>query len=220
MFGKRHKTRWSVRRWAVATALLLAAVLLASLPPWLIGREGSRVVSDVADVTPANVAIVFGAGITKQNKPSDVLNDRLNVAAVLYHAGKVKYLLVSGDNSVVGYSEPDVMLETLVTRYGVPAEAIRADYAGRRTYDSCIRAHDLWGIKRAVLVTQDFHLPRAIWTCRKLGIDSVGVEASLHRYIKEPHFRARERWAAYKAFIDIYLWHPEYVGGAFIEKLD
>lgn len=213
---RRLSRRSTIFLLGIAAALLL----LAPLPPWLAARQGSRVYRDVAAVPPANVAIVFGAGLTAANAPSGVLDDRLKAAADLYRAGKVKRLLVSGDNRFVGYSEPDVMRATLVSKYGVPSEAIHADYAGRRTYDTCARAHDLWGVGRAVLVTQDWHLPRALWTCRRLGIDSVGLDASLHAYAKDAWFEARELLATYKAFIDLYLLHPKYLSGAFVEDLD
>jgi vancomycin permeability regulator SanA len=149
-----------------------------------------------------------------------VLNVRLKVAAELYRTGKVKRLLVSGDNQTTSYSEPDAMRRALVTDYGVPAADVYADYAGRRTYDTCIRARKLWGIEKALLVSQDFHLPRAVWTCRMLGIESVGVSASLQRYVKELQFARREILADYNAFIDVYLWSPSYVGGAPEKNLD
>ena len=112
------------------------------------------------------------------------------------------------------------MKTALIDVLNVPSDVVRVDYAGRRTYDTCIRAHELWGVDRAILVSQDFHLPRAIWTCRRLGIESVGVSASLQPYILGSWYRTRERLARYKAFIDVYLWRPDYIGGAFIEDLD
>jgi vancomycin permeability regulator SanA len=208
------------RKPALIMALIVMLVYLV-LPPFIAARHGRGVYTDVKAVPAANVAIVFGAGLKNQNTaPSDVLDDRLNVAAALYRAGKVKRLLVSGDNRVASYSEPDVMKQTLITKYGVPPEAIHADYAGRRTYDTCIRARNLWGVQHAILVSQAFHLPRALWTCRALGIESVGVSASLHQYETGVLFEAREALAWYNAFIDLYLWHPSHVRGAFVEDLE
>jgi vancomycin permeability regulator SanA len=217
---KRKSARRKWTKFLVTAAALAVMLIFALLPFWLGAWQAGRIYTDVQSVPAADVAIVFGAGLTAAQAPSGVLDDRLKVAADLYRAGKVKHLLVSGDNQFVGYSEPDVMKETLVSKYGVPAEAVHADYAGRRTYDTCIRAHGLWGIDRAILVSQGFHLPRAIWTCRQLGIESVGVSASLHQYVKAAQFAAREALADYKAFIDLYVWNPSYVGGAFLEKLD
>lgn len=166
-----------------------------------------------------SVAIVFGAGLKDTTTPSDALHNRLEVAARLYSEGVVSYLLVSGDNSTPEYSEPDVMFATLTEIYSVPQEVVFRDYAGRRTYDTCKRAHDLWGIDRAYLVSQEYHLPRAIWTCEKLGIDSVGVSATLQPYVLDTQYKLREIFAMYKAVLDIYFLHPDYIGGEFIQDL-
>ncbi|MBN1585370.1 YdcF family protein [Candidatus Uhrbacteria bacterium] len=210
----------------IAASVILASVGLTAtffclgLPVILVGQAGRWIHADIRSVSPENVAIVFGAGITPDNRPSDVLNDRLKVAAELYRTGKVSRILVSGDNRREDYSEPDVMFRALISGYGVPAEDVHVDYAGRRTYDTCIRAHDLWGIDRAILVSQDFHLPRAIWTCRKLGVESVGASASLRTYERGDRFRYREIFADYKAFVDIYVWRPDYVSGDYVMDLD
>ncbi|MFA5945392.1 MAG: ElyC/SanA/YdcF family protein [Patescibacteria group bacterium] len=198
---------------ALAGFLLLFSVIMI---------EGKRhdVKADLQAIAPQNVAIVFGAGIKRDNTPSDALEDRLIVAARLYHAGQVKTILVSGDNRFKNYSEPDVMRDALVERMGVDAKDIQADYAGRRTYDTCIRAKKLWGVDHAILISQDFHLPRAIWTCDKLGIESSGASASLRPYMFAVDYRAREILADLNAFINVYIWHPGYVGGEFVTDID
>lgn len=195
-------------------------LLMLLLMPLVAVRAPKGLVISVTDATPTDVAIIFGAGLKRDGTPSDVLMDRLRVAAELYRLGKVKRILVSGDNRFENYSEPDAMKTALTDELDVPSNVIYTDYAGRRTYDTCIRAHALWGVDRAILVSQDFHLPRAIWTCRHLGIYSVGVSASLQPYILGSWYRARERLARYKAFVDVYLWRPNYIDGAFIEEID
>lgn len=194
--------------------------LLALLPAVVISGNSRLVHEDISQLGPQNVAIVFGAGIKRDNTPSDALQDRLIVASRLYHSGQVKTILVSGDNRFKNYSEPDVMRDVLVSEFEVPLADIQVDYAGRRTYDTCIRAHQLWGVDHAILVSQDFHLPRAIWTCQKLGIESSGASASLRPYMLAVDYRAREILADLNAFIDIYLWHPKYVGGEFVIDID
>lgn len=159
------------------------------------------------------MAIVFGAGITELNTPTDVLKDRLTVAGRLYWAGTVEKILVSGDNSNEQYSEPDVMRDYLIEIWGIPEEDVTADYAGRRTYDTCVRAHEVWGIESALLVSQAYHLPRSIFTCSKLGMDSEGVTASLQDYVFQKQYELREILALYKAVIDVYLIEPSYIGG-------
>src|SRR3989339_540255 len=198
--------------------LLICVVFLIPLFVWNAGR--SSIYASIETVESAPVAIIFGAGLTLHTTPSDALMDRLTIAAQLYDQGLVDVLLVPGDNRTPEYNEPEVMKQTLIDDFGVPEDAIFADYAGRRTYDTCRRAHELWGIEEAILVTQGYHLPRAIWTCKTLGIESTGISATLQPYIKEIPFKIREVGAIYKAFIDLYLFEPEYISGAFIQDLD
>ena len=110
-----------------------------------------------------------------------MLGDRVETAVQLYLAGKVDKLLLSGDNRVKEYDEPGRMMDYALAR-GVPAEDIQPDYAGRRTYDTCYRAREVFGLTSAVLVTQEFHLPRALFTCERLGLDVVGVAADRQSY--------------------------------------
>ena len=108
-------------------------------------------------------------------------------------------------------------LRVAQTQYGL---MFFADYAGRRTFDTCIRAKTLWGIDHAILISQGYHLPRALWTCETLGIESMGLSATLQPYVKEFIFKLREIGAIYKAFFDLYLVTPDYLRGTFIRDLD
>ncbi|MDM8531280.1 ElyC/SanA/YdcF family protein [Anaerolineales bacterium HSG25] len=99
----------------------------------------------------------------------------------MYKAGKVEKLIMSGDNRFEDYDEPTSMAEYAI-EHGVPAEDIQPDYAGRRTYDTCYRAKAVFQLDEAVLITQGFHLPRALFTCRNLGLNVVGVSADLRQY--------------------------------------
>jgi vancomycin permeability regulator SanA len=127
---------------------------------------------DAGAVPQRPVAIVFGAGLA-DGKPSAELADRVHGAVQLYLAGRVSHLL-TGDHSVDAYDEPSAMKDQAIAE-GVPAAAITRDYAGFSTYDSCYRARDVFGVHAAVVVTQDYHLSRALYTCRALGIDAVGL---------------------------------------------
>ena len=143
---------------------------------------------DAAPLQP--VAIVFGAGVWPSGQLSDVLADRVSTAAQLYHAGKVRKLLMTGDNRFVYYNEPGAMHDFAVG-LGVPSEDIVLDYAGRRTYDSCYRARHIFGVTRAILVTQAYHLDRALFTADALGIEVVGVPADQrdYRYVRQYWWR-------------------------------
>ncbi|MFH1047450.1 MAG: ElyC/SanA/YdcF family protein [Patescibacteria group bacterium] len=213
----------TVGRLLITAAILLplSAIIIAVLVLVSYHRYGELIATNDEQLEPTNVAIVFGAGLINQNStPSDMLADRLTTAARLFHAGKVKSILVSGDNRFDHYSEPDVMRRVLVENYGLPEQAIHTDYAGRRTYDTCARAHELWGVRHAILVTQDYHLPRAIMTCEALGIESQGVSGSLREYRFIQRYITREVLAFLKAYIDVYVWPPKYLGGTVEADID
>lgn len=209
-----------IRRVSHILFVLLILLVFVFLPLLVILSGSSSTYASIDSAESTSVAIVFGAGLTSNNLPSDALMDRLTVAADLYARGLVDSLLVSGDNRTQDYNEPNVMKQTLMSNFDVPAEVIFADYAGRRTYDTCRRAYELWGVKSAILVTQGYHLPRAIWTCESFGIKSTGISATLQPYIKEIPFKIREVGAIYKMFIDLYLIQPKYIGGDFIQDID
>ncbi|WP_243858988.1 ElyC/SanA/YdcF family protein [Actinomyces sp. ZJ308] len=152
----------------------------------------------------APVAIVLGAAVHADGQPSPWLAYRLDVAADLYTSGRVEAILVSGDNRRVGYDEPTVMRGYLTSK-GIPGEAIALDYAGFDTYDTCVRARRIFGIERALLVTQDFHEPRAVAICRAVGVNVEGVGDSRARRdrISWAVSWTRERLATIKAVTDV-----------------
>lgn len=156
-----------------------------------------------------DVAIVFGAGLHRDGTPTPVLKDRVKTAADLYFAGKVKKLLLTGDNIDIGYNEPASM-QAYAMELGVPQTDLVLDYAGRRTYDSCYRAKYIFNVKSAALVTQTFHLPRAIFLCQQLNLESVGVNADQRIYTKRSQtiWFIRELPATLMAAIDIWIRHP------------
>jgi SanA protein len=166
------------------------------------------------DAPAKRVAIVFGAGLRRDGSPTAILRDRVETAADLYFAGKVEKLLMSGDNSTLGYNEPESMRQYAIS-LGVPEEAITLDFAGRRTYDTCYRAKAVFEVDDVVLVTQKFHLPRAIYICNALGVEAVGVEANTRRFWSSSLliWNTRELLATAGAFIDLYISAPELVLG-------
>jgi vancomycin permeability regulator SanA len=124
---------------------------------------------------------VFGAGLNRAGGPSAMLYDRVATAVNLYFDDKIDKLLMTGDNSAVNYNEVEVMRKTAVDM-GIPDEDIVLDYAGFSTWDSCYRARDVFGLSEATLVTQRFHLPRALYACKELGVQAVGVAADIQSY--------------------------------------
>jgi vancomycin permeability regulator SanA len=153
-------------------AVTLAAYGLLLPTGWAMASTG-RYRANVERVPPMPVAIVFGAGLFG-DQPSPFLARRLDLGAELYERGKVGAVLVSGDNSRVDYDETGAMRDYLV-RAGVPGRKVVGDHAGFDTWDSCVRARRIFGVDRAIVVTQRFHLARAVALCRAAGIEAWGV---------------------------------------------
>jgi len=188
------------------SSLSLVALMLPRLITAL--HSTSRVFTvDYAPTEP--VAIVFGAGLRRDGTPTTILRDRVQTAAQLYLAGKVNKILMSGSNQNIGYNEPEAM-RLYALDLGVPDEDIVLDYAGRRTYDTCYRASAIFGVKSALVVTQAFHLPRALFLCSALGINAYGVEADNFYFFKRSRmiWNIRELFATAGAFFDVYISKP------------
>jgi len=191
--------------------LILAALgLLVLLVPRLVTALSARGrVYTTDEVPPRRAAIVFGAGLQRDGSATPILRDRVAAAAELYFSGKVEKLLMSGDNRFLDYNEPGAM-RAYALSLGVPEEAIVLDYAGRRTYDTCYRATAIFGLSEAILVTQGYHLPRALYTCNHLGLDSIGVDADRQPYRKVSmlYWNLRELVATAAALWDVHVAHP------------
>jgi len=158
------------------------------------------------------VAIVFGASVYSNGDLSPVLEDRVDTAIELYRAKKVDRILVSGDNRHPSYNEPKAMQEYLISHAVAPRDVV-VDYGGRSTYETCLRAREVFGLKRVVLVTQRFHLPRALYIANQLGLDAVGMSGDL-RLDKQIDYQSVREWAAeVKAFINLHFIPPEVVLG-------
>ncbi len=209
-------TRPSRRRFArlLRIALLLAivsAAFLVGLRAWTDWHAQPRTFT-LEDVPARPVALVFGAGVWPDGRLSAVLEDRVYTAVELYRQGKVSKLLFSGDNRYVEYNEPGYMREYAL-ELGVPDEDIVLDYAGRRTYDSCYRALHIFGVDRAILISQAYHLDRALFTANALGIDAVGVPADRRDYLYIRNYWWRELAATALAWWEVTVSHPEPVLG-------
>jgi vancomycin permeability regulator SanA len=189
--------------------LIFLGLLVLLIPRLVTGFYAHGKVFSATDVPVRRVAIVFGAGLWRNGSPTPVLADRVTAAANLYFAGKVEKLLMSGDNRFVDYNEPEAMRQ-LALSLGVPNDAIVLDYAGRRTYDTCYRAKAIFKVDQAILVTQAFHMPRAIYLCKRLGVDALGVESDLRTYPKSSllYWNIRELFATAAAWWDVNIGHP------------
>jgi len=199
------KLRWTTL--ILIAALLFFGSIAVGFRWWVHSTFADRIypaVSLVPESSSSTVAIVFGAGVWRGNRPSPILYDRIATSVDLYRSGKVKKLLMSGDNRVLNYNEPAVMRDAALSM-GIPDRDIVLDYAGRRTFDTCYRAKEIFGVENAVLVTQRFHLDRAMYLCSSVGINSVGVVADRQSYFTESNVwsSAREIGANLGAWFDL-----------------
>src|SRR4051794_6184654 len=159
--------------------LIVAIVGLANA--YVLFGTGGEATGNVADVPHEQVAIVPGAGVNPDGTMSTMLADRVHQADALWRAGKVDRILVSGDHRAWSYDEPDTMRKALV-RDGVPGRVIFEDHAGFETWATMVRARSVFGVKSAVIVTQGFHMPRALYLAEAAGLDATGLTADLHPY--------------------------------------
>ncbi|MCC2320986.1 SanA/YdcF family protein [Cellulomonas xiejunii] len=193
------------RRRARLARVVVLLVVVVGLGPFVVvqGVGQMGVVPDPADVPERPVALVLGAGLRPSGEPSPYLRRRLDAAVDLYERGVVERVLVSGDRSGPHYDEPGAMREYLLA-HGVPDDVVVRDDAGVDTHTSCVRAHDVFDVDAAVVVTQDYHLRRALFSCRSAGIDAVGVgvSATSVRPVQAVGWRLREVPAAAKAVLD------------------
>lgn len=207
-----------LNRWLSKKLLILIAtlfILLFSFPfiyRLIVQQYYGQQIFDVDAVPAKPVALVFGAGIYENGDLSDMLRDRMDVAIALYKAGKVEKLLLSGDNRFEDYNEPGAMLAYALMQ-GVDQEDVQPDYGGRRTYDSCYRAKYIFEVQETVLITQNFHLPRALMLCQQLGIEVVGVSADLQPYLDARWMTIREVGATLQSGWELIVQAPPPVMG-------
>lgn len=199
----------------VIVIVLLPIIALVGIDQWMVARAGARIYTSIQSVPKHEVALVLGARIYPGGKLSAMLEDRVISAVELYKAGKVKKLLMSGDNSERYYDEVTAMRREAI-KLGVPSDDVVRDFAGFRTYDSFYRAREIWGLDDLVVVTQRFHLPRCLFLGDKLGIKTDGLIADKREYsgASVRHVRIREFFARAMAVSDIYLFskRPHFLG--------
>jgi SanA protein len=166
---------------------------------YILLSESGNYTSDVADVPVAPVAIVPGALVQRNGRMSTMLRDRVEQASRLWHAGKVKKILVSGDHHTWAYDEPDTMRKALV-RDGVTPADIFEDHAGFNTWATMVRARQIFNVQSAVVVTQGFHMPRALYMAEEVGMHVTGLLADQHHWgYQGERSEVREVFARVKA---------------------
>ncbi|MEZ5264009.1 MAG: ElyC/SanA/YdcF family protein [Acidimicrobiales bacterium] len=202
----------------MSAAMVVVLLLVAR---WRIGSVAAgRVASSVEAVPHRRVALVLGAGLEGDGSPGPMLRDRLDGAVALYRAGVVDHLLLSGDNGRTDHDEPTAMRRRVIAA-GVPPLDVTLDFAGFDTADSCERARRVFGVTDAVVVTQRFHLDRAVYLCRLAGIDAVGFTPPVSPDATGGlgALAAREWLAGAKAMVEAEVLHTEPTFGGPFEGL-
>jgi SanA protein len=190
--------RWLLRALIAGAAALLA---VAAVNVWMTTRSRDRIYTDAAAAPAAPAALVLGTAEKIGSYTNSHFRVRMDAAAALYHAGKVKHLLLSGDNSRPGYNEPEDMKSALATR-GVPAAAMTCDYAGLRTLDSIIRAREVFGLSECIIVSDDFHLARALWIADRQNLKATAFHTVTVPWKRSWNSRSREWLARILAIYD------------------
>lgn len=208
---------WKWARVAASLVVLGGGGVLAVIgfANWWLPRTASpHIIRDRAQLPNNEVALVLGTSPRlRHGSANPFFEGRMTTAAELYRTGKVRHLLVSGDNGRKSYDEPTAMRNALIKR-GVPASAITLDHAGFRTLDSMARAKTVFGLQRFTIVTDDFHQPRAVFLARSLGLDVVGVPSQHVPFRWSKKARSREIGSRVKACLDVYVLHtqPKFTG--------
>jgi SanA protein len=210
------------RRYKIVSILMSVSILFSIMVMMIDGYISSFSASYIVDEwykLPINKCGLL-LGTSKYRVKGGInpyFSERLDAAAVLYHSGRVKYIIASGDNSELSYNEPRTMMAGLRDR-GVPAENIFLDYAGFRTLDSIVRAREIFGQDSITVISQRFHNERAVYIGRSYGIPVYGFNANDSGDISDVSVRIREVLARFKAFIDVKIIkeQPKFLGDKII----
>jgi len=186
----------------LAALFLISQAACVAIYLYVRSAGGRYVVDDIGTIPPAYTCIVPGAAVYADGRVSDVLYDRMVKALDLFRAGKARTLLLSGDHSTFYYNEVRQMRDFMLRR-GVPREALFLDHGGINTYSSMARARKVFLVDDCIVVTQRFHLPRALYIARKAGLRARGFPADRRRYLHRHRYAVREYFACVKAFLDV-----------------
>lgn len=202
--GSKRAVRWLKIGVAAAVAILVVAIIVPNLMIHFSAR--GHIVENAAQAPAAQTAIVLGAMVLDDGTQSPMLKDRMDTAVQLYKMGKVKQLLLSGANTPEAYMQVDVMRAYAVKK-GVPATAIISDGKGFTTYDTMRRARDVYKVGPSLVVTQGFHVARAVYLAQQMGLQVTGVKSDItHTFVlTEFRFEVRDLLARVKAVFQVEL---------------
>ena len=203
-----------LKKWTkhMSIAFLVGLIFLLGLNLYIHLTTNSFITDDQKNLSPSYTALVLGAKVYESGRPSAVLRDRLDRAYELYRTGKVKRFLLSGDHGQKDYDEVNHM-RIYLREKGVPSKDIFMDHAGFDTYNSVVRARDIFEVEDVIIVTQDFHLPRAVFIAHQKGLNAHGFIADKRTYPRMKYLRLREGLASVKAAMEILVNRAPRFGG-------
>lgn len=204
------KKIWNVARW-ILLAIVIVGVLGAAAVwgiDYYVESTGKERMTSLDAAPESDAILVLGAYVTPDGQVSEMLRDRLDMGYALYAAGKAPKIIVSGDHGTVSYDEVNAMRAYLQEK-GVPRADIFMDHAGFDTYDSLCRAKDVFMAQKLLVVSQAYHLYRALYIAKQIGLDAAGVGADTYEYPGMPYYRLREYPARVKAFLQAQVFKPE-----------
>ena len=175
-------------------------------------KENIISVEEAAALEDVDCILVLGCGVHDDGRPSDMLHDRLRRSVELYEAGAAPKLLMSGDHGRAGYDEVDAM-KSFAVEAGIPSEDVFMDHAGFSTYESMVRAKEVFQAKKIIIVTQEYHLYRAMYIGQQLGLEVYGVSSNYRNYRNQRDMNTREVLARVKDVFSCIFWpEPTYLG--------
>jgi vancomycin permeability regulator SanA len=210
-FIENHKKLKFIIKWT--SIIGIVSLLIFIIVNVYVGAIGNKKITSLELVPEADAAVILGALVRPDGNVSSMLADRLDVGYNLYNEGKVKKILVTGDHGKNNYNEVTAMKKYLMDK-GVRREDIFMDHAGFDTYDSLVRAKKIFKADNVIVVSQEYHLVRALYISEKIGLEAYGVAALNYNPPKMPYYQLREYAACIKSFIeaDIIRPDPKYLG--------
>lgn len=202
--------KWTIR---VLGLVIIFSIIICGSSIYSISvinkKSMGKIVNDKNLPKDADAIIVLGAGVDDNGVASDILVDRLETALEVYkNSGSSKFLL-SGDHGKIGYNEVGAMKDYIMDHENIKEENIFLDHAGFSTYETMYRAKEIFKVKKAIIVTNEYHLPRALYIADKMGIEAYGVNADKRNYIYIDNYKKRENLAKIKDFMYTNIIKPE-----------
>lgn len=193
--------------------IVITLIVLFGVFTLVIGKvqkTGEKNIVDINELDKnADAIIVLGAGVKDDGTPSDILVDRLKTAIEVYNSGAAKKFILSGDNGQIGYNEVKAMKDYIMDNCDVEESNVFLDHAGFSTYDSIYRSRDIFEVENAIIVTNEYHLPRALYLAEQMGINASGISSDIRNYLFMSSYKSREKFAQFKDYVYVNVLNPE-----------